>query len=472
MSFGSAYYPNNAVGPPVPTTWLPTTDTLGRTWTSTQPGSNVTGCPTGPVAPTTSTTWTVPGPANVNNGVRTFKFCYSTYNINTNFNTGDREYTNTVTLMTGVVLPDGTTWRFDYDNSSISYGDLMAVYPPTGGHISYTWTTAPHCMYGGAAADGYRTVATRTVYDGSNSYTTWRYNLGSGSTYSVTDPLGNASVYTFNYNCSVTQIQSYSGSAASGTLLKTVSKGYRDLPNPFNCDIANPDDPDPQLLQDITTVWPNGQQSNVHMTYDSGLTFIDNNPDHYFCSSAKTYTSSYGLVTSESRTDYGNGAPGPILSTTNTTYLALSNAPNASSYLSANLLDLPYSVVITDGSGNKCAETDYGYDEAGRLVTYTGTLTQHTTAPNSVRGNLTSMTKQLSGTPCKSGATWTPLPSTIYTVYDSGMRASATDPLNNTTSYSYLPVTPCTVTNYYGAFVTKTTFQSTSSPNPARAFSI
>ena len=110
-------------------------DTLGRAWTTTQGNADVTGCPTGgPVAPTSSTIWTVPGPAN---SVRTFKFCYSTYNVHTNFNDPPyAEYVGTPSLMTGVVLPDGTTWRFDYDTSSISYGDLMAVYPPTGGHIS------------------------------------------------------------------------------------------------------------------------------------------------------------------------------------------------------------------------------------------------------------------------------------------------------------------------------------------------
>ena len=65
-----------------------TTDSLGRTGTTaiTYSGGDVTGCPTGgPVAPTTSTIWTIPGPANINNGVRTFKFCYSTINIQTNF---------------------------------------------------------------------------------------------------------------------------------------------------------------------------------------------------------------------------------------------------------------------------------------------------------------------------------------------------------------------------------------------------
>jgi len=223
----------------------------------------------------------------------------------------------------------------------------------------------------------------------------------------------------------------------------------------------------PQLLLTSTTQWANGQESEVMKTYDCGyFSFKDGNPG------GSTYTSTcpapavnptYGLVTSETQYDYGTGAPGTPLSTTNTSYLSLSN----SSYVTALLLDLVQSKVFTSGSGNKCSETDYAYDGAGDLVTYTGSLTQHTTAPFSVLGNLTSMTRQYSGTPCQSGATWTSLPSTVYKVYNTGMRVSATDPLNNTTTYSYVPVSPCTMTNYYGAFVTQTTYPVTYSPNMA-----
>jgi len=103
--------------------WSRGTDTLGRPWTITYT-SDVSGCPTGgPVAPTSSTVWTIPGPANVNNGVRTFKLCYSApYTISTNFsdNYSPHQYYAYQNFMTGVVLPDGTTWRFDYDNNSIS----------------------------------------------------------------------------------------------------------------------------------------------------------------------------------------------------------------------------------------------------------------------------------------------------------------------------------------------------------------
>jgi YD repeat-containing protein len=363
------------------------TDTLGRAWTTTYNSSDVSGCPTGgPVAPTSSTIWTIPGPANVSNGVRKFKFCYSPYVIGTHFNNGGVEYTANVNSMTGVVLPNLTTWRFDYDNNS--YGDLIAVHTPTGGSISYTWTFSGGACSGSEVGIGTRTVATRTVSDGINSHT-WTYTWTNGSlpTYTATDPLGNDTVYA-SPSCSglVTQIQYYAGTGTSRTLLKTVAKAYRSLPDPYPTDLAQRQVPNPALLASTTTMWPNGQQSQVQLTYDSGFTFTNTNPGNH----ANPYTSSYGLLTAETHQDYGNGAPGPVLSTTNTNYLALSN----STYATANILDLPSFVITTAGNGNKCAETDYGYDTSAQIVS-SGITEQHVSAPSSVRGDLTSITRQL-----------------------------------------------------------------------------
>jgi RHS repeat-associated protein len=285
----------------------------------------------------------------------------------------------------------------------------------------------------------------------------WNYNVGSGGI-TATDPLGNDTVYTGN-SCSgvVSQIQYYSGSAAAGTLLTTVNKTYRSLPNPYPKDVNQWWVTwGPQLLASTTTTWPNGQQSQALITYDSGFIFTDTNGDHV--PYGQTYTSSYGLMTSESHSDYYTGNPTnpPLLSTTNTNYLALSN----SSYVTANILDLPSSVITTDGSGNKCAETDYAYDAPAQIVS-SGVTQQHVSAPTpGVLGNLTSVTQQFSSTPCQPGASWSSLPPRQYTVYDTGMRNTLTDPLLHTTTFSYS-------TNFYGTYVTQTTMPSTSSPNPA-----
>ena len=262
------------------------TDTIGRAWTTTF-SATLSGCPTGgPVAPTTASSWTVPGPANINGGTRTFKFCYSLYNIHTNFpGAFGAQYVVTATLLTGMVLPDGTTWRFDYDNSTYSYGDLLAVYTPTGGHILYTWATSGTSAGSICDATGtsygpwLRVVTSRTVSDGVTS-NTWNYALPQSPTlpYTVTDPLGNDTVYYPGLGCTIGKVKYYSGPAASGALLKTVTKTYRDLPDPYPSDL-NHNVPDPQLLTSTTTTWANGQQSVESIAYDSGFTFTDFNPN-------------------------------------------------------------------------------------------------------------------------------------------------------------------------------------------------
>jgi RHS repeat-associated protein len=416
------------------------TDTVGRTWTFVTGGTDVTGCPVGPVPPTTSTTWTTPGP---NGSTRLFKFCYSQISIHTNFQLQSvNEYSGTATMMTGIVLPDLTTWRFDYENNT--YGNIVAVYVPTGGSISYTWATRGAVCAGVAGAED-RYVASRTVFDGTNSYT-WNYATNQFGLITMIDPLGNDTVNSAApTGCVIGKVQYYSGSAQSGTLLKTETKTYQDLPDPFPSDILQ-NVPDPQLLLSTTTTWPNGQVSKVVQTYDSRFSFVDSNyqpsdgPSWY-----GPFTSSYGLVTSETRYDYGSGAAGPAISTTNTNYLALSN----SNYLTANLLDLPSSQIILNSSGNKCAETDYAYDGSGGLVT-SGITQQHVAAPSSVRGNLTSVTRQLFSNPCQSAnPSSTPLTTTRY-VYDTGMLQKSLDPLTNPTTYSYSGT-------YYGAYPTTVT---------------
>jgi RHS repeat-associated protein len=129
--------------------------------------------------------------------------------------------------------------------------------------------------------------------------------------------------------------------------------------------------------------------------------------------------------------------------------MALSNA----NYLTANLLESRSSVITSNGS-NKCAETDFGYDDPNRLVG-SGVIQGHGAAPSSVRGNITSITRQFSATPCQSG-TWTSMTPTFHNVYDTGELQQSIDPLGHTTTYTYSPT-------YYGAYVTQTQFPDTGS---------
>ncbi len=138
-----------------------------------------------------------------------------------------------------------------------------------------------------------------------------------------------------------------------------------------------------------------------------------------------------------------------------------------SSYLSANLADLPaYESVIdpintspvkSDCHGRNStggqtviscmAETDYSYDEASYLQSYAGTIPSgtHGAPPASVRGNQTTVSQWLSTSNSfvPSHRTW----------YDTGELYQSIDPLGHTTSFSYDSV--------FGAYVTQTCSPST-----------
>jgi YD repeat-containing protein len=45
------------------------------------------------------------------------------------------QVTGSPSLLTGVVLPDGTYWEFDYN----SYGDIATMHLPTAGQIAYSY---------------------------------------------------------------------------------------------------------------------------------------------------------------------------------------------------------------------------------------------------------------------------------------------------------------------------------------------
>src|SRR5258708_6671024 len=176
-----------------------------------------------------------------------------------------------------------------------------------------------------------------------------------------------------------------------------------------------------------TTVMPSHKVSLVHMDYDnSALTF--------------------GLVTKQKQYDWGTGAPGALLQEVDTTYQWQVNG----NYLAAHFLDAPASVVTKSGSGCRLAETDYAYDESGYLTAYPGTLPtgSHVAAPNSVRGNPTSVThQQFAANTCPTAAQSGV--SAHMNGYATGEVYQQIDPLGNATTHSYDPV-------YKGALPTKT----------------
>jgi hypothetical protein len=333
------------------------TDTIGRSIPN-PPGAattDFTGCPTGgtllPIA--SATLWTVPGP---NGGTENFKFCDVTINVSIPDNEPSpvKGIAGPETLTQSIVLPNGTAWTFEYndrdpgDPSTVNYGIPTTVILPTGGTITYVYTTI---QSGGTSWS--RWVASRTVdaNDG-NGPLTWNYAYtgigGTTPTTTVTDPLGSNTVHIFNgfgtRGAFEKEAQYYQLINGTQTLLKTVDTNYTSLNN------GNLQYPVAGVVpQSVTTTWPNNQVSQIQTDYDSQET-------------PQGVAWSYGDVIAKREYDYGTGAPGPLLRTTATQYEAF-NSANAQYYLANNLLDLPLSVQITDGGGTQRANTTYGYDE-------------------------------------------------------------------------------------------------------------
>jgi hypothetical protein len=418
------------------------TDTIGRvipgyaSQSSSAPGVSAsnTNCPVGTLS---ALQWNLPG---YSGSTAAIKFCYANFTIQTNFGvTGVAEASGTASLINAIVLPNLTMWQFSYD----PYLDLASVSLPTGGSITYTWGTSnPYYLFK-------RVVTSRTVYDQSTSQQ-WKYQWNvydslSSSTNVVTAPPINGqsndtvSVASGGY---VGTSEIYQGSYTKGSLLKTNSITYSGAEDPMGYYGQSGGAINVVPLSQTVT-WADGQTNQATTGYDPGF---------QYCRFIATdqpricYNAYLGLPTKQTFSDFGSSYP--ILRQSSTVY----QWQNNSSYLTANLLDLVQTSQIQDSSGHVCAETDYTYDDPNYFTNSSPAITeQHIAPPNSVRGNPSSVTRQLASpsTPCVATPAWTPITSHTN-VYDTGTVYQSIDPLGDTTTYAYS-------STFYGAYPTTIT---------------
>jgi RHS repeat-associated protein len=427
-------------------------DTLGRTIPmppTSQSSSNASTslCPAAsPLLPAVSAAyWTPPG---YNGASVQYLFCYASVpvNIAKNTNNGVNGYSGTITMLQSITLPNATSWLFYYSDSDTAgnqYGSLSQITFPTGGTISYTYVT------GGNITDlASRWVASRTVNanDGTGPHK-WTYSYGQPTI--VTDPPNNVTAHTWGAasgactsSCWPYEVltQYYQGSQ-SGTLLKTVATAYQFAGTGSNM----PEFAIPEVPVSTTVTWPGNQVTETLKAYDSGFTYLGD-----YDQGAAGYTGIYGKVVAQTDYDYGSGAKGSPLRTTNTSYVWQSPNPNYSGYLSNNLLNLPYSVKVLNGGGTQMAFTYYGYD-VGALVTTGASLTGEVAYP----GNQTSINRLESGsttatTNCSvSVSNGYLVTSRVY--YNTGEVQKSTDPCGYKTTYQYgssnTGALPTTITN-------------------------
>jgi RHS repeat-associated protein len=378
------------------------TDTLGTVALAVA-GS---GTPTSPI----TFTYTPP------NGTPTaYTANFTSLTIKTNFGcSGVAEFGPTAeNLLTSISLPDGTEYTFTYEQTSGFSGDytgrLARVTLPTGGTITYTY---PGSNDGVECSDGSTASLTRTVNPGGE----WQYvRSGSGTawTTTITDPTTPTNNQTSINFQSVTPVvgsaasfyeterKIYQGSISSGTLMKTIYTCYNGAASPCNSTaIAQP-----ITQRTIIGQWPGsgGLESKTNIIYNS-----------------------YGSVTEKDEYAYGAGAPGSLVRKTLTSYASLGN----------NIVGMPSTITVEDGSNNVKRKTTYCYDEGTPSGTSTCAATSPPTAttgtPQHVaitgsRGNITTVAYLV-------GSTYL---GNTYTYYDTGNVLVAADVNGAQTTYSY-----------------------------------
>jgi YD repeat-containing protein len=292
---------------------------------------------------------------------RTITLNLGSFNIKTNFGcSGVVEYSGTASLPTSVSYPNGTSYSISYEatpgHSGYVTGRVSKLTLPNGGYVQYAYGTTND---GTNCPDGTITNLTRTVNDGTNS-PVWQFTgAQSGSNWATTitypkmpyDLVSNQSVYTFNSAGQEISEQIYQAAASGGTLLRTINTTWASNHSPAT---------QIKILEDNTT------QSENETTYDN-----------------------YGNLQVLKEHDFGSGSPGPVLRTTNYTYLT------SSAYTNLNIMNRVTAKTIADQSGTVQYQEDTAYDGSSLSPCPTGIPQHNDTAypcTFTTRGNATSFT--------------------------------------------------------------------------------
>ena len=301
-----------------------------------------------------------------NNSAQAFTLKWKNYSIMTNFGcAGISEYNSTgsmpqVSLPYELDLPNGQKYSFAYEgtpgHSGYFTGRIATITLPTSGVYTYTYGSTND---GINCADATIDSVTRTISGTGITTAIWTYqrvgSIPSGYTTTVTAPLmpwdlvANQYVYTFNSLGQQTEEQDYQGSAASGTVVKTINTAW-----------ATNGSPSTRIT--ILPTTSGTAKSEVATTYDGN-----------------------GHLQQMQEYDWGSGAVGSLIRVTNFTFSSIS-APFPFQVLSEKTLLNSSSVVSW--------REDVGYD--GTTPTCVTGVSQHDNTnfgcSYNTRGNPTSLT--------------------------------------------------------------------------------
>jgi RHS repeat-associated protein len=466
--------------------WFPMNSDLAvSSWLAGQnvtPTSNFSHC-SGPLPISSASDVVFPAQGG---GTLSYKFCFVTGQLQTNFNVIDNtlnvaEASGNLILLQSVVLPNNTTWTFEYnsrspgDPSTVNYLDLTKVTMPTGGTISYTWGVLATCEPNNL--DTLATPVTRVL------------------TSRTTDPGGNPQTWNYSYsrNTDGTLITEVDSPPANSTGGRTITQQFYDDTSmmvagyPFVCvgglsKVITKDSVSGATLKTYTvnsSVLRSGTLSDANGNYIAGstealptdeVTVTDgvSSEEHTTQFSATMtgvlpgnnsnlgfpVTISFGTPSQTDQFNYD----GTLMRQVNTSFEWQSNP----AILGANILDLPHQTSVLDGGGNPVAQTTYSYDNTGDLSTVTRAVnfsssvttdyqydpTGNLIATIDPKGNTTTTTYDSTGVfpsgtqaPVVNG-----VPHNQWVSYDpnTGLMQSSTDQngvfggdANHTTSYQY-----------------------------------
>lgn len=261
----------------------------------------------------------------------------ATQNYHTAFaQSGITEASGSLTAITKLTLPDGSSYSFTYDSGTGAgnYAQLSSMTLPTGATIQFGFAN-----FFDAFGNVNHWVISRT-----SGGQTWYYtpSVVTSCTTSncwqkvdVQKPSGGHAVYNFflNNGAWVSNVQYTSSNAQNITVQSTYS----------TCGTCGPTSN--IVKQTETTILsPYPYVAGKDITKTVTYTFSD--PTN-------------GLVGQIDESDYsaqGSGTAGSLLRRTLFTYATLSGT---------NMINRPYQVTVQNGSGTKIAQTTYSYDQTG-----------------------------------------------------------------------------------------------------------
>lgn len=327
---------------------------------------------------------------------------------------------NSVSQIQSIQFPDGRQYYFNYEQTGL--GEPNSVTLPTGGQLHWGWSSG--------SDDHGRFVASRQEIS-ENSNGTWSYGYTfptTGTTLvpvtvTVTNPDSTSVRHTFTQikpgfldkSVSVQTLNLYPPTSetkaefmnSAGTVLKTVYTDYSITGT--------------VLPIRETTSWDQlGLVSKTETDWDS------------FAVNMGTWTDTFTRRNPEAKREYdfGNGAPGGLVRTTEYDYLHETN----SSYVAKNIVGKLSAQRVKEGTTVR-AQSTFAYDNYGTGMTSTAAAP----APGhdytnygsglTLRGNLTTTNKWVD-----TSNTWL---ATINNYDDLGNLRSTKDPKGNITSFEY-----------------------------------